>query len=358
MRLAIDASRTTRADPTGTERYARDLIAALIPLASQHQITLYFRDTPVPGLFPDAPNVTNKVIPFRRAWTHVRLAAALMIDRPDVTFVPAHSLPFLFPGRAVVTIHDLGYKFFPQAHPLKSRLYLDLTTRYSAYRASVVLADSIATASDLTRFYNTRADKVRVVYPGVDAPPIGSLADVRAKFKLPERYFVFVGTLQPRKNIERLAQAFTKVRAEFPDTGLVLAGAEGWLYDPKWIEGIDGIQVTGYVSDEEKGALLNGAVALTFPSLYEGFGFPVVEAMHAGTAVICSRTSSLPELTGDAALLVDPESVDAIAGAMRKMLTDPALRLKLIAGAKMQAQRFTWQSSAAAALSALEEAAR
>lgn len=358
MRLAIDASRTTHPDPTGTERYARDLIRALIPLAAGHQITLYFRDQPVPELFPSARNVTHQVIPFARAWTHLRFAAALLHDRPDVTFVPAHTLPFVFPGRAVVTVHDLGYKFFPQAHPLKSRLYLDLTTRHSARRAKIVLADSIATASDLTRFYGTRAEKVHVVYPGVDVPPTGDLTAARRKFRLPERYFVFVGTLQPRKNIERLAQAFGKIRVEFTDVGLVLAGAEGWLYDPKWFEGIDGIQVTGYVSDEEKGALLSGAIALTFPSLYEGFGFPVIEAMHMGTPVVCSRTSSLPELTGDAALLVDAESVDAIAGAMRRILTDHALREKLTTEGKLRAERFSWQSSAAAALVALEAAAK
>ena len=141
------------------------------------------------------------MIPFARAWTHLRFAAELWRDRPDLTWVPAHTLPALFPGRAAVTIHDLGYKLFPQAHPPMQRLYLDLTTRYSAARAAVVLADSQATADDLTRFYGTPASKIRVVYPGVDAPPVGDVAAVRAKYGLPERYFLFLGTLQPRKNI-------------------------------------------------------------------------------------------------------------------------------------------------------------
>lgn len=358
MRLAIDASRTTRANPTGTERYARDLIRALIPLAGEHHITLYFRDAPAPDLFPAAPNVTLKVIPFRRAWTHVRFAASLLRDRPDVAFVPAHTLPFAFPGRAVVTVHDLGYKFFPEAHPVKDRIYLDLTTRYSARRAAIVLADSIATAADLTRFYGTPPEKVRVAYPGVDAPPQGDAAAVRAKFGLPERYFVFVGTLQPRKNIERLCQAFAAVRAEFPDVGLVLAGAQGWLYNPDWTADIDGIIQTGYVTDAEKGALLRNAVALAFPSLYEGFGFPVLEAMHAGTAVVCSRTSSLPELAGDAAVLADAEDTDSIAAALRRVLVDDALRAKLVAAGSTQAARFTWDACAQAVLAALLEAAR
>jgi glycosyltransferase involved in cell wall biosynthesis len=359
MRIAIDASRATRSDPTGTERYARDLICALIPLAANHRITLYYRDTPPPGLFPDAPNVTHKIIPLRRLWTHVRLAAALYRERPDVTFVPAHTLPFAFPGRAVVTVHDLGYRRFPQAHPIKDRLYLELTTRYSARRASVVLADSIATAADLTRFYGTRADKVRVAYPGVEAPPVGDVEAVRAKFGLPARYFAFVGTLQPRKNIGRLVEAFAQVRAEFPDVGLALAGGRGWLFDPAWTEGVEGVHLLGYVTDAEKGGLLRGAAGFVFPSLYEGFGFPVLEAMHAGTPVITARTSSLPELTGDhAALLVDPLDVDAIASAMRRLLTDDALRERLVAAGLEQVRRFTWEACAREALAALEEAGR
>lgn len=358
MHIAIDASRTTRADPTGTERYALELIRALIPLAVNHRITLYFRDAPAPDLFPAAPHVTQKVIPMRRLWTHVRFAAALWADKPDVVFVPAHTLPFFFRGRAAVTVHDLGYRHFPEAHPLKSRLYLDLTTRWSARRAAIVLADSIATAADLTRFYGTSPEKVRVVYPGVTPAPVGDVTMVREKFGLPERYFAFVGTLQPRKNIARLVEAFAQIRETFPDVGLVLAGGQGWKYTPEWTDGAAGVTLTGYVSDAEKGALLRGAVALTFPSLYEGFGFPVLEAMHAGTAVIAARSSSLPELTGDAALLVDPLEVKEIVAAMRRALTDEALRRQLIAAGTPQAAKFTWEACARMALAALEAAAR
>src|SRR5215212_501511 len=155
MRLAIDASRTTVAHVTGTERYAVEMIRALIRLNTEHEITLYFRDQPPQDLFPASEKVTYRVIPFARLWTHARFAAELWRDRPDLTWVPAHTLPLLFPGRAAVTIHDIGYKFFPQAHPPLQRLYLDGTTRFSAARASLVLADSQATADDLTRFYGT-----------------------------------------------------------------------------------------------------------------------------------------------------------------------------------------------------------
>ncbi len=357
MHLAIDASRSTRPYPTGTERYALELIRALIPRSSGHRVTLYFRDPPPADLFPAAQHVAQVVLPQRRLWTHTRFARALYRDRPDMTFVPAHTLPFVMPGRAAVTVHDLGYLHFPQAHPGRSRRYLDLTTRHSARRATIVLADSQATADDLNAFYSVTPDKIRVVYPGVTAPPEGDRAAVRLKFALPERYFVFIGTLQPRKNIARLAQAFAQVYAQQRDVALVLAGAKGWLYDPAWAEGVPGVRLLGYVSDEDKGALLAGSVALTFPSLHEGFGFPVVEAMHAGTAVITSATSSLPELAGDAGLLVDPEDVDAIAAAMLRVLNDDALRADLVARGRQQAARFTWDACADAALAALLEAA-
>jgi glycosyltransferase involved in cell wall biosynthesis len=346
MRLAIDASRTTTARVTGTERYAVEMIRALVRMNTAHDITLYFRDTPSPDLFPRSERVTTRLIPFARLWTHLRFAAELWRDRPDLTWVPAHTLPLLFPGRAAVTIHDLGYRFFPQAHPTSQRLYLDATTRFSATRASVVLADSRATADDLMRFYGAPASKIRVVYPGIDAPPIGDVAEVRRKYGLPERYFLFIGTLQPRKNIARIVQAYARWRAAHPNdpAALVLAGAQGWLYDPAWTARVEGVILPGYVDDADKGALLAGALGLVFPSLYEGFGFPVLEAMHSGTAVICSSTSSLP---------VDPLSVGAIAGAMATVSDDAGARAALIARGAAQAHKFTWEAAARAALDAL-----
>jgi len=358
MHIAIDASRTTVANPTGTERYALEVIRALIHLAPHHTFTLYFRDAPAPDLFPTSPHVTHKIIPFRRLWSHVRFAAALWADKPDVTFVPAHALPFIMPGRAVVTVHDLGYKLFPAAHPWKARAYLDLTTRTSAARAAVILADSQATADDLTRFYGTSAAKIRVAYPGVHTPPSGEGQAVRAKFNLPPRYFAYVGTLQPRKNIERLVQAFSAARETLGENiGLVLAGGKGWLYDPAWAEGVAGVTLTGYISEEEKGGLIGGALALTFPSLYEGFGFPVVEAMRLGTPVLASETSSLPELTGTHAVLVNPLDVGAITAGMIRLATDDALRADLSVAGVTQSARFTWDACARVVLSALEEAA-
>lgn len=357
MRLAIDASRTTVARVTGTERYALDLIRALIRLNTEHDITLYFRDDPPPDL-RSSGRVTTRVVPFPRLWTHLRFAAELWRDPPDLTWVPAHTLPAAFPGRAAVTVHDLGYRLFPQAHPPLQRLYLDATTRYSAARASVVLADSRATADDLTRFYGTPTSKIHVVYPGVEPPAVGDVGAVRLKYGLPERYFLFLGTLQPRKNIARIVQAYARWRSAHPDdaAALVLAGGKGWLYDPAWTAGVDGVMLAGYVDEADKGALYAGALGLVFPSLYEGFGFPVLEAMHSGAPVICSNTSSLPELAGDAALLVDPLDVDAIAATMGALSTDESLRAALREQGYAQARRFTWDAAARATFEALTSA--
>lgn len=356
MRIAIDASRCTVPHITGTENYAIQLIRALIRLNTQHHLILYFRDQPRPDLFTVSPLVKQRVIPFQRVWTHLRFAAALWQDKPDVTFVPAHTLPIAFPGQAIATLHDLGFKHFPQAHPTSQRRYLDWTTRYSAHRANLILADSQATADDLTTFYGTSPTKIRVIYPGVDKPLTGDVEAVRRKYHLPEHYFLFIGTLQPRKNIARLVQAYALWRKQHPAdaTALVLAGGHGWLYDPAWTSGVEGIHLLGYIDDADKGALYAEALALVFPSLYEGFGFPVLEAMTCGTPVIASNTSSLPELVGDAGLLVDPLNIEVIAAAMSQFSGDDNLCQSYRQRGYEQVKKFTWETAAAQLLTSLE----
>lgn len=366
MRIAVDASRTTLARRTGTENYAYQLLKALIQLDSGHQFTFYFRDVPPTGLFPDSPHLHQRVIPMRRMWTHLRFAAALFQDRPEITFVPAHTLPLIFPGQAVVTVHDLGYLYFPEAHPLRERLYLQLTTRYSAHRARLILADSEATRRDLMTHYQVKGDKISVVYPGVegiDRATPDQIVRVRLHYGLPERYFLFLGTLQPRKNIKRIAESFAQFGRLGGDSqiGMVFGGNTGWLLDmardvlptlPPEIQ--KRIITPGYIPDEDVAALYSGALALVFPSLYEGFGFPVIEAMRCGTPVICANTSSLPELAGDAAIQVDPLDISAVAAAMSRLAADSALRQTLSAKGKLQAARFTWGNAARQTLSALE----
>lgn len=364
LNIAIDASRSTVYRVTGTEYYSRRLLQALVEMNARrttpHHLTLYFRDKPAEDLFKHNEYTHEKVIPFARAWTHLRFAAALWKDRPDVTFVPAHTLPFIFPGRAVVTVHDLGYKHFPQTHTRSQRLYLDLTTRHSARRAASILADSQMTANDLAEYYHIPMDKIRVVYPGVDKAKRGNITFIKKKYNLPEHYFLFIGTLQPRKNIPRIVEAFKAWQKANPDSsiGLVLAGGKGWLYDESWVEGVENICLPGYIDKDDKGALYAGAIALVFPSLYEGFGFPVIEAMQVGTPVIASNTSSLPELAGEAGMLVDPLDVESITVAMDLISSQPRLREKLRLEGLLRATQFTWNAAADKVLNALEETAQ
>ncbi|PJF32538.1 MAG: glycosyltransferase family 1 protein [Phototrophicales bacterium] len=351
LRIAIDASKTTIAKTTGTEYYARALIQALITINTEHELHLYFRDEPPVGLFPPSPLVHYHIIPFRRIWTHIRFAWELWRSRPDVTFVPAHTLPFFFPSRAVVTVHDLGYKHFPQAHPSKGRLYLDMTTRYSAWRAGHILADSQATADDLTRFYGTSSHKISVVYPATESLSIGTLPDHPA---LREPYFLFIGTLQPRKNIARIVEAYRQFRLTVKNPpNLVLAGAKGWLFDQSWLIG-EGIYWLGYIDEADKGALYAHALALVFPSLYEGFGFPILEAMGCGTPVITSTTSSCPEVAGDAALVVNPENIDELVMALHRIHDDEPFREILRQKGHMQYRQFSWEAAARQVLTILE----
>jgi glycosyltransferase involved in cell wall biosynthesis len=363
MQIAIDASRSTVERTTGTEYYSREIIRHLILLNEErtppHDIRLYFRDTPKDDLFPTVTSVQQHVIPFPRLWTHLRFAAALYQERPDVLFVPAHTLPYRFPSKAVVTVHDLGYKLFPEAHTPNQVRYLDWSTRHSVKRASLILADSQATADDLQRFYAVPSEKIRIVYPGVNAPFDKRDWTIFGKYKLPLTYFLFIGTLQPRKNIQRIIEAYMMWRRGNPEKniGLVLAGKEGWLFDKAWLEDTENVVVTGYIAEEDKGAVIRQATALLFPSLYEGFGFPVVEAMHLGTPVIASNSSSLPELVGDAGILVNPLSVPEIAISLDLITENDLLRRKLGVKGMLQAKNFNWKNAAEATLTALEEAA-
>ncbi|PJF37290.1 MAG: glycosyltransferase family 1 protein [Candidatus Thermofonsia Clade 1 bacterium] len=372
MHIALDASRVTIARRTGTENYALQLIRALLhlPESAELRFSLYFREPPAPGLLPERPNVRAYILPARRAWTHTRFAAALWRHQPDVTFVPAHTLPFLMRGRAVVTVHDLGYRFFPKAHRLRERLYLELTTRYSAWRAERVLADSQATRRDLIAQYGTSESKIRVVYPAAESMARASaaqIAAVRDTHNLPERYLLFLGTLQPRKNLTRLVQAFARYlqRSGDPDLSLVLAGQVGWLFEPErdlWAHLPnalrDRVRLLGYISEAEVAALYSGALAFVFPSLYEGFGIPALEALHCGTPVLCAESSSLPEVVGAAALMVNPLDVAHIAEGIERIVQDSALRAALIERGYAQAATFTWQRAAQQTLQALIEATR
>jgi len=359
MLIGVDASRALSAAPTGTEFYSRRLIEALLALEDPGSFRLYLRHVPEPGTFPGAD---CRVIPFPRLWTHLRLSWEMARRPPDVLFVPAHVLPPVRPRASVVTVHDLGYLHFPGTHPPLQRLYLDISTRWNAAAADRIVADSQATKDDLASRYRVPPVKVAVAYPGRDetlAPVRGSeeIAAAKARYGIDGEYFLFLGTLQPRKNLARLVRAYAALET---DRVLVLAGKRGWLYgeilSQVQREGLDArVLLPGYVADEDKAALLSGATAFVFPSLYEGFGLPVVEAQSCGCPVVTSATSSLAEVAGDGALIVDPEDEAAISAAMRRLASEPELRRSLAERGLTNSRRFSWTTCARTVLGVIRE---
>ena len=363
--IGVDASRLAVAARTGTERYGVELLRELARLDRWHAYSLYCNALP-PALPPLGSNFSLCSLPFPRLWTHIRLSWEMYRTPPDLLFVPSHVVPLYHPRRprcTVVTLHDLGYLAFPQAHTARRRLDLHLSTLWSARAASHIIAISQATKDDLVKHYRVPPEKITVVHHGV-APhfhqPIKCdiITATQQRYATGEHYLLYVGTIQPRKNLLRLIDAFAEVvKGTYSDAALaqhltlVLAGKRGWLTQE--IEqraashGIaERVRFIGYVADEDLPALLQGAHAFVFPSLYEGFGMPVLEAMAGGTPVLTSTTTSLPEVAGDAALLVDPQSSQAIATGITHLITDPALRQRLSDRGKQWAQRFTWQRCA------------
>ena len=365
MIIGIDASRATSDAVTGTERYALEVIRHLLalPEAVEHRWRLYVRNPVEPSLFGAAnlENVEIRPLYAARLWTHRALAWEVVRRRPDLLFVPSHVIPLL-PRRllppCVVTIHDVGYRYFPAAHTRNQRLYLDWSTRWSVAAARRVIAVSQATAQDLARYYAVESEKVDVVYEGITRRPAANRARVAGE----RTYALYVGTIQPRKNLARLIEAFARLdHQNGVDWDLVLAGKQGWLstdlYAAALRHGIgDRVHFPGYLPDDQIDELMDGARFFAFPSLFEGFGLPVLEAQQKGIPVMCANSSALPEIAGDAALLVDPLDVDAIADAMLQLSQDEALRQRLIAAGHENVKRFSWQKAAQETLAVLQRA--
>ena len=378
MLIGIDASRSAAPQRTGTENYSLNLIRHLLALQSDHCYRLYFNRPPTREL-----RITNyelRIMPFPRLWTHLRLSWEMARRPPDLLFIPAHVLPIIHPRRSVVTVHDLGYLFYPEAHRFLDRLYLDFSTRYNARAATHLIADSSATKRDLIERYGSKPDKITVVYPGYDETifqPVRNekaIEAVKTRYGIVSDYILFVGTLQPRKNLVRLIEVFANMQVGKYASGqvdaglqtckpanlqLIISGKKGWLYDQifRQVEelGLEGrVVFTDYVPEWDLPALLSGARLFVFPSLYEGFGLPVLETMACGTPVVCSNASSLPEVVGDAAVLVDPLDVERLAAAMERVLGDEELRAKLIERGFEQARKFSWERCARETLNVLE----
>ncbi len=364
MVIGIDASRSVTGRRTGTEAYAFFLIRALIPLAAEagHTVRLYFNQEPAADLFPEAAHVEHKVMTFPRLWTHLRLGRELRRQPPDVFFTPAHVIPAGYRKPAAATVHDLGFLAFPEAHTRRQVAYLRWSTRHNARLSRPVITDSKAARDDLVRFWNIEPANIRVVYPGID-PGMEPVSDagrqeaVQKKTGIHGPYLLHIGTIQPRKNLVRLIEAYA---ASGLAHQLVLAGRTGWRSESIMarIAGQETrvrerIVLPGFVDDDDKAALISGADALVYPSLYEGFGFPLVEANACGTPVLAANASSLPEIAADAALLIDPLDTEALTHGLLQITGDEALRERLVTAGVANITRFSWEKAGKEVLAAL-----
>lgn len=367
LRIGIDASRVATGHRTGTEQYSVQLLEALGALDRRNDYTLYFNTRTKPALHLPS-NFRARLIPFPRLWTHARLALEMATRPTDVLFVPAHVVPLAHP-RTVVTIHDLGYRAFPEAHPPLARRYLAWSTRWSAATARRVIVPSAATARDLIAACGTPPDRIAIVphgyHPRFHPLDPTTVAAGLQRLGLAQPYLLFVGTLQPRKNLARVLAAFEHLVAGGWAGQLVLVGQQGWLSDPIFaaVARADTaahgrIRLTGYLADDDLPIVYNGAQGLVFPSLYEGFGLPALEALACGTPVLASNTSSLPEVVGDAALLVDPLDTAAIADGMARLVGEDSLRADLRTRGLARAEQFTWRRAAERTLAVLEGVGR
>jgi glycosyltransferase involved in cell wall biosynthesis len=350
----------------GIGRYVRELMRALAALDDQTPYRLFVAGASRSSLPPaPGPNFAwrpTRVTPlwFARLWHRLRipLPVETFVGRVALFHATDFTLPPVLPGtHTLLTVHDLSFVRAPETTTPVLKAYLDQVVPRSVRRATHVLADSQATKDDLVELYGTPPEKITALLGGVN-PEFAPCADrdarqaVRQRYNIPDNPYIFsIGTVQPRKNYARLIKALAALGPEFADEHLVIAGGRGWLDGPIYQAvrefGLDErAHFIGFARDEDLPALYSEARCLAYPSLYEGIGLPVLEAMACGAPVITSNISSLPEVAGDAALLVDPYDVEALSDALRRLLTDDTLRAKLVARGFEQAAHFTWTRAA------------
>ncbi len=361
MRIGIDASRAFVENPTGTERYSYEVITRILqlPEAKKHEWILYTRNSPPAAADPslnlrEGRGVSYKIrrISLPYLWTQVGLAWETWTDNLDVLWVPAHTLPILRRGfgglgrslRTVVTIHGIEYEWLPAYENWLQRWYLPLSTRYAVMSASRIIAVSEFTKKQLIERLGAKESKISVIHEGVSRT---GLHLVRQKSPKEQPYLLFVGTVQPRKNLQRLITAFANLKSQIPNLKLVIAGKLGWNYkDVVKMAKKHGVIITGYISEAERYSLLRNAIVYVQPSIAEGFGLPVLEAMAAGVPVVSSNGGALPEVIGDAGLLFDPYDQLDILAKMAKIISNLKLRKELIAKGLLRIKEFTWQMAA------------
>lgn len=365
MRIVIDYTPAVH-QGAGIGRHTRGLISALAPLTAGHDVTLLVFGAPHGEPASAPPGLTVRTLPLPNRWLtvgwhrlRIPLPVELLSGATDLYHASDFVLPPLRQARGLLTVHDLSFVTAPECADAGLRAYLSRVVPRSAARADHILADSQSTRRDLIDLLGVAPEKVTVVYPGVEARfqpehDPAALHRVRARYGLGDQPFILgVGTLEPRKNWPALILAWERLRktGHLPHH-LVIAGGKGWMVEEIFRVAqasplAQDIHFTGFVADEDLPALYAAADLFAFPSRYEGFGIPVIEAMACGTPVVCADNSSLPEAAGEAALLVNCDDIEGLATAMGRLIGESALRARLRAAGLAQAARFTWDAAAA-----------
>jgi len=288
----------------------------------------------------------------RIAWEQTLLPRRLGTLKPDLFHGLAYALPVGWPGPCVVTIYDLSFLRFPSAFKTANRIYLTASTRATARRARRILTISDNARRDIVRLLSVPEQRVDVAYPAAEERyrllPREEVEAFRVARGLPDTFVFAVGTLEPRKNLIGLLRAYARLRGKPKRPPLYVAGGTGWRFSPIFdtVAGLglqDDVHFLGFVPEDELPLWYNAARLFAFPSLYEGFGLPVLEAMACGTPVITSTAASLPEVGGKAAVLVPPQDTDRLAQEMARVLDDAQLRMQMRAAGRIQASRFSWR---------------
>jgi len=360
MLIGIDASRTAKQLKTGTETYSTELIKALGKIDRQNEYILY-TPKPISDKLPDLPkNFSYKILPFGKLWTQIRLSWEMLTGpNPDVLFVPAHTLPLISSNKTVVTLHDLGFKHFPELYLTVDLRYHNWAMGHSIRHASHIIAISSFTKKDILRYYLIDPEKITVIYEGYDENEFKPLK-VKTAYK---PYIFFIGRLEEKKNIVGMIKAYALLRQEKEiKHQFILAGNPGFGFD-KIIAEINrlpaeikkDIILPGYISQEKYLEYLQNADILFFCTFFEGFGLPPLEAMASGIPVVASNRTSIPEVCGKAASLVNPDKPFEMAAALSKIINDGSTRKALISKGLARAGLFSWRKCAEKTLEVIEK---
>lgn len=357
MNIGIDASRTNKKAMTGTEWYSYHVIEHILKNDKDNHFTLYFRDKENQSFY-ESKNTKIRNIPWlgRHFWTQGGLSLEMLLHKPDLLFVPAHVLPFFAPA-SVTTCHDVGFKRYPELYTLRERLYHGYSMWKSLKEAAAIITISEFSKKEIIDLYGADESKVYVVYNGYDSNIYNESKDdagierTKEQYNIEGEYIYAIGRKETKKNICGLIDIFSELKTneEHKDLKLVIVGSAGFGYEQiknkmntsKWKEHI--IE-TGWISSQDAVHLLKGSRALVFPSYYEGFGLPLIEAMACGIPVVSSNRASLPEIAGDAALLCDPDQHAIFAEHIHKVLSDMSVRSVLIQRGHERARDFSWDT--------------